>query len=543
MKRSNPDYGLLLCIFFLVLGIVLRLKQFLLNCSLDIDEARIAVDLLARSFLNIILHQLPYSDLPTPPIGLLLLEKGAISLLGPQEWALRFIPFLCSILALVLFFRLVRLAIQPAFQWFALVLFSLNQSLIIYAASVKQYSSDALIAVVMILFFKKVCGKVPGFKEIIYYGALGFIVMFFSYTAVFMLAGIAGALIIPNLKNRKLLVPYGGMALIWMGGFILYYFSYYYSMAHNPAILESAQPWFLPRPLFSLESFLWSASSFMALFSNPLGLFPECLAVILFLVGSAHLFRKDRPVFCVLIFPLLAVFLAASLRKYPFFERYLIFLLPSLILILTEGMDAVNRVSFRFKPALLGCLFFILLSSPGVQAFVDFTRTHCPRSYREVMAYLKNNVRPDDLVYLNSSSQFPYWYYGYTLGVNKSFSKQPMGTWNNQLLYKHRVGRIFDQMNRDEAGTPFVYIRYEMFAYNKDGVVRTKDYADYYAQKVYRLYTDSPFPSRRRQRVWVLFLYAPDELNKHVVRYFRNKGKQTDGIKRNGSALYLFEVQ
>jgi hypothetical protein len=158
------------------------------------------------------------------------------------------------------------------------------------------------------------------------------------------------------------------------------------------------------------------------------------------------------------------------------------------------------------------------------------------------MTFLSARARPDDLVFLNSSSQFPYWYYGYVLGLNKNFSRQPMGKWNNQQLYKHRVGRIFDTLNHDEHGELFADVRYAMFAYNKEGVVKTKDYDDYYAQKVYRMYPDTPFPSRQRRRVWLVLIYATEDLKKFWVDYFLARGELVQWMKSSYSAVYLFEV-
>lgn len=543
MKKIPPGFAHCICWFFIGAGILLRLKEFSFNKSLDIDEARIAVDLLARSFPNIIFHQLPYSDLPTLPPGLSLLQKLSVTLLGPAEGVIRLVPLICSLAALVLFERLIVRPLRLPFAWLAVGLFALNDSLITYAASAKQYSSDVLIAVLIGWMYLTARAKIPQVKEILFYGALGFLFMFCSYTAVFGLTAAACALLAANVRNRSALFRYGGLGLIWAGGFVLLYFSYFYLMAGNAYILESARLWVMPRPVFSITTVSWTIERVTRLFEIPLGIKQGWIGLLLCFAGLVPLFKTDRPGFCFFALPLVAVLTAAGFQLYPFFERYLIFLIPYLLVLLAQGIPFLSMFMVRLRIPFLILSVILVFMLPVQGAWQTMTRrSGDDHSYRKVMTFLSARARPDDLVFLNSSSQFPYWYYGYVLGLNKNFSRQPMGKWNNQLLYKHRVGRIFDTLNHDEHGELFSYVRYEMFAYNKEGVVKTKDYADYYAQKVYRLYPDSPFPSKRKQRVWVLFLFVQDDLKKHVVQYFRNKGKQTDGIKFNGSTLYLFEI-
>ena len=82
-----------------VLGIVLRMQQYIANRSLWHDEANLALNLVNRSFGGL---TQPLDFDQGAPIGFLLLEKLFIVLIGSQDYVLRLIPLLSGLLAVYL---------------------------------------------------------------------------------------------------------------------------------------------------------------------------------------------------------------------------------------------------------------------------------------------------------------------------------------------------------------------------------------------------------------------------------------------------------
>ncbi len=131
----------------LILGVILRVTQYLINRSLWYDEALLA--------LNILHH--PFSETFQPlryhqgaPIGFLLLEKLAVVLAGKSEMGLRIIPLIAGISALFLFWYVARLYVSPKAVPVALLLFALCPALVYYSSEVKQYSSDVAVTLVLL---------------------------------------------------------------------------------------------------------------------------------------------------------------------------------------------------------------------------------------------------------------------------------------------------------------------------------------------------------------------------------------------------------
>ena len=92
MKRYSKP---ILLFFLITAGLLLRLKCYLENPSLWLDEAALVLTIIRRSFKDIFLGYDYNPTSPTAPIGFLMLEKGAIQLLGNNELVLRAFPFLC----------------------------------------------------------------------------------------------------------------------------------------------------------------------------------------------------------------------------------------------------------------------------------------------------------------------------------------------------------------------------------------------------------------------------------------------------------------
>ena len=80
----------------ILIGIVLRLRQYLLNRSLWSDEASLAVNLVTRSFGELT-QLLDYHQ--AAPIGFLFIEKLFIIIFGNHDYVMRLFPLFAGILA------------------------------------------------------------------------------------------------------------------------------------------------------------------------------------------------------------------------------------------------------------------------------------------------------------------------------------------------------------------------------------------------------------------------------------------------------------
>ncbi|MDY7021785.1 MAG: hypothetical protein SWJ54_10560, partial [Cyanobacteriota bacterium] len=87
---SHLNRSTTLSIVFVFFGILVRLVQYLHNRSLWFDEANLALNIVNRSYLQLLS---PLDNNQAAPPGFLWIEKLSIQLFGNNEYALRLFPF------------------------------------------------------------------------------------------------------------------------------------------------------------------------------------------------------------------------------------------------------------------------------------------------------------------------------------------------------------------------------------------------------------------------------------------------------------------
>src|SRR3989338_4842286 len=213
-------------LLLIILGIFLRTTEYLNNRALWVDEAGAANNLQHYSLRELIIPAGGWIGKASPyPAGFLVLSKWAMSL-GRQEYFLRLIPFLSSVLSLIIFSRIVSWFLSPRFSLVAVGFMAISRDLIYYASEFKPYSNDVLIALGLIAVFCRVNQEGLSLKNAFMISIVGFISIWFSHAAIFVLAAGGLGLIIKYLENKgehqsKLLcLP----LLCWSVSLILYYF-------------------------------------------------------------------------------------------------------------------------------------------------------------------------------------------------------------------------------------------------------------------------------------------------------------------------------
>ena len=135
--------GLLLCI---CIGV--RVRALRAPLGLTRDEAAVAMNVLGRSEWELLTK--PLDGGQSAPLGYLLVTKWSRRLLGNGEVALRLPATVASILTLLIYPFFSRRFLSPWGQLVSLALIGFSGSLAVYAMSVKQYASDALITTVLL---------------------------------------------------------------------------------------------------------------------------------------------------------------------------------------------------------------------------------------------------------------------------------------------------------------------------------------------------------------------------------------------------------
>ncbi len=487
-----------LCWGTIAFGILVRTVQYIFNRSLWADESVLALNIVDRSYLEL-LQPLDYNQ--GAPVGFLWVEKLAVQVLGNTEYALRLFPFVASIISFFLFYSICKRLLQPYATAIALALFSCLEYLVYYAAEVKQYSSDVMVALLLVWVLFPRRDRLLSPQKIAVSGIVGAIAIWMSHPAVFVLAAMGSIALYQAITNRKksplfsLAIVYG----IWLASFVAFYFISVVPLTNNPELMESWGSAF-PSEIWDIN---WLYEKILKLFKNPLG-FSESLvwvALVTFAIGCFSLFRRDKTAFAIVLSPLFFTIVAAYLQQYPFRYRLLLFLTPFLIIAIAEGVMYVWR---KTKPKLAGIpaliLLGVLLFPPAIDTIGLLVRPQTREEIRPVLEYVRSRQEPGDILYIFQRGEYQFQYYA------DRFGYQPE---------EYIIG--VDDLENGKEVSPEEWLRYQQ---DLDAL------AD-------------------RDRVWLLFSHTekfPEE-EELVISYIDSMGKRLDAYHRPGAFVFLYDFQ
>ena len=413
-----------LLVVLVVIGIGLRLWQYIANTSLWLDEILLASNILHRSMWELLMAPLTYGQVA--PKGFVFLEKLATLSLGPSDYVLRLVPLLCSLAALVIFWRIVRRFLDGLAAPIALALFATAAPLVTFGSEVKQYSVDVAVAVFLIWLSLNLASRDITLRLTPWAAMAGATAVWFSHPAVIMVfaLGTSLALIVwcapGDLRTRKFLslCPVLGM---WIVSALSATIAAKVSM--TPSTGEFMHVYWAPGLLpisrwLELET-LWPWDQLKALIgvggqASLAYPHPEYY-LLLTALGFGLLWRRLGAVVALLLAPLGVTLAAAVARQYPFSDRLILFLVPSLFMAIAASIDWTYRkvASWSKYP---GWLVVVVLVGPAVYPMAAMPPPYRIEDMKPVMSHIQENKRPGDVVYLYYGARLPFSFYSRDYG-------------------------------------------------------------------------------------------------------------------------------
>ena len=485
-------------------GIFLRVFHFLDNRSLWIDEIYLGTSLIKMNFSELLAPYLDYEQ--KAPVGFLWLVRACVLLFGKNEMALRLVPLVSGIASLFLFLPVARYFLKPMGVVVALGILALAPPLVYHAVEIKQYGVE-LFAAILVLYLYTRYHKRSDYASLLLWGISGAIILWFSYTSIFLLAGMAGGIGLYYLLKKdwpalfRSLIP----SVLWLVSFAINYFLFTYKHAGSEWLLIWFRTYdgFMPFPPTSAADLGWFVQKLFSTLHYPLGvswyslhfeynallriLLRMALLPILFLAfGLYGFFKYDKKVFLVLLLPVGLHLLASGLEMYPFFDRLTVYLAPLLILIIARGCEQVVGllpVRQRFwryvLPALLlvGPLFNSLRQVINPALFGDYKKSY----QREALLYINERYKPGDTVYVywNNFPAYNFYKNAYGLKFDAILGKDVRAVSGSYEEYFNNLRPDFEAL----AGKKRVWVIYNKFAMNKIGDIEGQP-AWYYNDKL-----------------------------------------------------------
>jgi hypothetical protein len=410
-RRSGPWLATLL---LLAAGGV-RIWQFAGAPSLWFDEILLARNILQRPLLRLLTE--PLASRQVAPAGFLALERLAVVAFGPNDRALRLVPFVGALLALPLFWRVTTHVLAEPARTTARVLFAFSAPFIWYGSEVKQYSTDVLISLVLTCMALTLPAKLARGRWPVVALLAGPIACWLSTPAALLLGGLGAGLLLEAIQGRwkgASWRPVLGVLAVWLVGAGL---SAGFSLrVMSPDTHDFMQHYwreaFLPLPPWHVADLLWPIRQAESIFGDgglQYGWYVVPLA--LGVIGLVTLVRLRRYCGVALAAPIVAAFLAAVAHVYPFSGRLMAFTMPALVIGLAEGIEQVARRVWNrtgVPPVVIRLLLIVPVLGPVVLS---------PPVYRveetaPVLQYIASHVGPADAVYVYYGARPAVDYYG-----------------------------------------------------------------------------------------------------------------------------------
>ncbi|MBN2115410.1 MAG: glycosyltransferase family 39 protein [Anaerolineales bacterium] len=438
----------------LVLGVLLRIRQYLANRSLWVDEAMLALNILHRNFAGLLQQPMEYGQ--SAPIGYVFSVKVFTLLLGDSEYALRFFSLLAGCAALFLIASLSQQYLDKAGAVIAVALFACAPYLVNYTSEAKQYMGDVLVSLLLLFLFFRMIQKPAAGRDFLLIGAAGTLLLWFSHPAVFVAAGVGLTLFLNYWigKDRLRLLWTALCGVAWGASLGILYVVNLRHLAGSELLLNYWQSGFMPLP----PDLAWFAKTWDLLLQDPLSMrVMPLFALAVFGAGLVFLFRRDWRLGAVTLAPLLFALAASALHKYSLVGRMLLFAMPLFVLILAGGVDGLAApVKNRYLAHGLRLVMAVyLIASPVSVSFAEFVRPKTREHIKPTMAYLREYSKPGDTIYIyyNAGPAFRFYApkYGLTLentiiGVDHSTDPHAYYAELDQLDNRKRVWFLFSHV-------------------------------------------------------------------------------------------------
>ena len=424
------------------LGLFLRFRLYLRGDALSLDEIFLCLNFTGTNFNEMFLQ--PNNHQVCSPLFMVLywlLYKIA----GGNEFILRFSPLFFGCVSLFFFYFLLKkffnskLAITSG-----LFLFSILPPLLMYSKEIKEYSSDMLFTIILLLFYDKI--NLSSKRDIVLYTFGAIIVSLFSYTAIPIIAIIILLKILQNGSlKEKLNYIYPFSAVLLSGLYVLIR-----SFSTKDFMYKFWAGKFLP--FWDLLTDCFKYFEFDERFIN----FMICFFIFGFVLT---LLKWKKNILPILIF--LFAISASLLKIYPMAERLLLYLIPIFIIFLMYPLENINNKYLNItKNTVILIILFFFINIPQLLCNVfnknfDIMDSPYERTLKKnASEFFLNKITPYTNIYCSYFMYSYIKYYDLVSSHNKLKNINYIYNWNidENLIKNCWLIGFKDNPNRTTAG-------------------------------------------------------------------------------------------
>lgn len=401
----------------LLLGVGVRAYFYLLPRDLGADEAHLALNFVHLGYRDL---AKPLENFQSAPIFFLWAVETVTRIFGFGEMALRLVPFLFSIFSLPLFYFFVRdLTNKRGLALISFALYACSIALAYYATELKPYTIDvsAYVIIGYLLCSRNVFIQRNRSKLLVLSGCL-LLLFSISTVAILCVAALYQLLVrrqqYPAGSNNKTLLKIWGS---WAGVFLINFFVFIFHHPYSKG-MKAIWSWaFCPINVFSSDCYTFLKMRFDELLFTTLlrfetgYYFPYLLLLLALVAIIAMLRRKEYALLLFTVVPTLLHLALSAVHLYPFFQRFVLYLLPGLILLFSYG--AYTLLSFLSQKWhwLLGIPVLAIFLAGTIQPSVSlYAHNREERAIKPMLQYINQHYPHTKVLVVTPYTLYRYYH-------------------------------------------------------------------------------------------------------------------------------------
>jgi hypothetical protein len=402
-------------------GVLLQLSLYLAAPSLLLDESRVALNIVSRSWSGFF-RPLDYDQ--TAPLLFLWAGKGLVLLGGANEYALRVLPLAAGVASLPLIYLLGQRLADARAGALATALAAFSPALLQLSYQVKPYTLDAAVALLLLWWALDWADRPrergPAARVLV----AGFFAIWASTPSIFTLAGVLVAFAFAPRSERPRSLIQVLVAIAWLLSFVTAYLWIYAPAANNPymrqfwqgSLVTISEPGWVGRLWHGIREVVWqtiagesTAPPMTA--ANSLLVNGMTAAVLMLAVSGLRCMGLRVGWVRVTLFaaPAAIAVLASFMGRYPLAGRVMLFAVPWLVISVAAGVVAlIDAVPVRWKRpvGVTACAWLFAASLPP-----DLALEVPPRALENVRwaaREYESRRQPSEPIYVFAAS-LPAW--------------------------------------------------------------------------------------------------------------------------------------
>ncbi len=446
LKNYSYIAAIIAIMFF---GFAIRFYTFISAPSFWFDESALGYNILTLKYGELfgILHLQQVA----PPL-FLVTTKFLTTTIHAGDSILRLFPFIVGNLCIIMFFLMIKniFTDKIAIIW-GLILFCFNTQLIWYSIEFKPYIVEVFSTCLLFYLFKKIDWN-WSLKKFVILGLSLSLLPWFAFVSSILL--FIGEIIIFSKSNLKKWLTLFLPTLISTILLLIYTLNikkFYYNFMEDFFIYN-----FLNFKVIIIQLFF----CICYLFSMKYAILPLILLIagaIYCAVNKKYTYFKKYSFFLFLSF-----FILSLLKVYPFFDRFILFLIPLVLITMLAILEVQNNYT-KFIISLLLTIFLLFPTFLNLNKLIKNVNVKGDYA-KELTKDLSNKIKADDIIYVDNLSVPDFLYYTrYYKFHNKIYLN--VDIINDKILYKPDSNK--EDLNKYKPNNVWIYAPWAKNSYSE----------------------------------------------------------------------------